>query len=55
MGHQTYVLLCSKITSFPPSGEDFPEKLGIFSIVKIFQKPFSPIILEEINENYDKR
>jgi hypothetical protein len=52
MGHQSYVLLCSKITSFPPSEGDFSEKLGIFSKVKFFQNP-SCYILEKINENYD--
>ena len=52
MGHQSYVLLCSKMTSFPPSEGEFSEKLGIFSKVKIFQNPFCPI-LEKINENYD--
>ena len=31
MGHQSYVLLCIKITSFPPSEGRFSEKLGIFS------------------------
>ena len=54
MGHQSYVLLCSKITSFPPSEGEFSEKLGIFSKVKIFQNP-SCYILEKINENYDKK
>ena len=38
MGHQSYVLLCSKITSFPPSEGEFLEKSGIFSKVKHFQK-----------------
>ena len=52
MGHQSYVLICSKITSFPPSEGEFSEKLGIFSKVKIFQ---NPSILEKINENYDKK
>ena len=42
MGHQSYVLLCSKITSFQPSEGKF------------FQNP-SFDILEEINENYDKK
>ena len=54
MGHQSYVLLCIKITSFLPSEGEFSEKLGIFSKVKIFQNP-SSYILEEINENYDKK
>ena len=54
MGHQSYVLLCSKITSFPPSEGEFSEKLGIFSKVKKFQNP-SCHILKNINENYDKR
>ena len=31
MGNQSYVLLCIKITSFPPSEGRFSEKLGIFS------------------------
>ena len=53
MGHQSYVLLCSKTTSFPPSEGEFSEKLGIFSKVKNFQNP-SCAILEKINENYDK-
>ena len=52
MGHQSYVLLCSKITSFPPSEGEFSEKFGIFSKMKIFQNP-SCYILEKINENYD--
>ena len=54
MGHQSYVLLCSKITSFPPSEGEFSEKLGIFSKVKFFQNP-SCYILEKINENYDDK
>ena len=54
MGHQSYVLLCSKITSFPPSEGEFSETLGIFSKVKHFQNP-SCYILEKINENYDKK
>jgi hypothetical protein len=53
MGHQSYVLFCSKITSFPPSEGEFSEKLGVFSKGKIFQNP-SCCILEKINENYDK-
>jgi hypothetical protein len=52
MGHQSYVLLCNKITSFPPSEGEFSEKLGIFSKVTIFQNP-SCYILEKINKNYD--
>ena len=52
MGHQSYVLLCSKITSFPPSEGEFSEKLGIFSKVNIFQNS-SCYILKKINENYD--
>ena len=52
LGHQSYALLCSKITSFPPSEGEFSEKLGIFSKVKIFQNP-SCFKLEKINENYD--
>ena len=47
-------MLCSKITSFPPSEGEFSEKLGIFSKVNIFQNP-SCYILEKINENYDKK
>ena len=35
MGHQSYVLLCSKMASFPPSEGQFSEKSGIFSKVKI--------------------
>ena len=31
MGHQSYVPLWSKITIFPPSKGEFPEKSGIFS------------------------
>ena len=54
MGHQSYVLLCSKITSFPPSEGEFSEKLGIFSKVKFFLNPSCPI-LEKINENYDRK
>ena len=54
MGHQRYVLLCSKITSFPPSEGEFSEKLEIFSKLKIFPNPSCPI-LEEMNENYDKK
>ena len=53
MGHQSYVLLCSKITSFPPSEGEFSEKLGILSKVKKFQNPSCPI-LETINKNNDK-
>ena len=52
MGHQSYVLICSKITSFQPSEGQFSEKLGIFSNEKIFQNP-SCQILEKINEAYD--
>ena len=40
MGHQSYVLLCSKITSFQPSEGQFSEKSGSFSKVKIFQNSF---------------
>ena len=54
MEHQSYVLLCSKITSLPPSEGEFSEKLGIFSKVKHFQNP-SCYILENINESYDKK
>ena len=54
MGHQNYVLLCSKITSFPPSEGEFSEKLGIFSKVKFFLNPSCPI-LEKINKNYDRK
>jgi hypothetical protein len=53
MEHQSYVLLCIKITSFPPSEGEFSKKLGIFSKVKKILNPSSPI-LEKINENYDK-
>ena len=51
-GHQSYVLLCSKTTCFPPSEWEFWEKFGTFSKVKIFQNP-SYYILEKMNENYD--
>ena len=51
MGHQSYVLLCSKIVRFPPSEGEFSEKLGIFSKAKFFQ---NPSILEKINKTYDK-
>ena len=54
MGHQSYVLLCSKMASFPPSEGQFSEKSEIFSKVKIFQNPSCPI-LEKITENYDKK
>ena len=54
MGHESYVLLCSKITIFPPSEGEFSKKLGIFSEMNIFQNPSSPI-LENINENYDEK
>ena len=53
MGYQSYVLLCSKITSFQPSEGQFSEKSGIFSKVKIFQNPSCPM-LEKLYENYDK-
>ena len=55
MGHQSYsyVLLCSKIASFPPSEGQFSEKSGIFSKVKIFQNPSCPI-LEKIKYNFRK-
>ena len=52
MGHQSYVLLCSKMASFPPSEGQFSEKSGIFSKVKIFQNPSYPI-LEKRNKNND--
>jgi hypothetical protein len=56
MGHQSYVLFCSKITSFPPSEREFSEKTRyFFSKVKNFQNPSSCYILEKINENYDKK
>ncbi len=51
--HQSYVLLCSKMTSFPPSEGEFSEKLDIFSKVKIFQNS-SCHILEKLNENFDE-
>ena len=41
MGHQSYVLLCSKITSFKPSEGQFSEKWGIFSKVKISKNGFN--------------
>ena len=53
MEHQSYVLLCSKITSFQPSEGQFSEKSGIFSKVKIFQNPSGPI-LEEIKQDFRK-
>ena len=37
MGHQSYVLLCSKITGFQLSEGQFSEKLEIFSKVKILK------------------
>ena len=52
MGHKSYVLICSKITSFLPPEGDLSEKLENFSIVKNFQNPSSPI-LEKINDDYD--
>ena len=33
MGHQSYVLLCIKITIILPSEGEFPEKLGILEKV----------------------
>ena len=39
MGHQSYVLLCSKMASLQPSEGQFSEKPGIFSKVKNFQNP----------------
>ena len=54
MGHQSYFLLCSKITSFLPSEGEFSEKLEIFSEVNFFQNSSCPI-LEKINENYDTK
>ena len=50
MGHQSYVLLCSKMASFPPSEGQLSEKFDIFSKVKTFQNPSCPI-LEKVNEN----
>ena len=41
MGHQSYVLLCSKITSFQPSEGQFSEKSGFFSEVKILKNGFN--------------
>ena len=49
MGHQSYASLV-----FLPSEGEFSEKSGIFSKVKKFQNPSSPI-LEKIDENYDKK
>ena len=46
IGHQSYVLLCSKITSFPPSEGEFSEKVGISSKVKIFPNPFCHIYVQ---------
>ena len=40
IGHQSYVLICSKTTSFQRSEWEFSEKVGIFSKVKIFQYDF---------------
>ena len=45
MGHQIYVLLCSKMAGFPPSEGQFSEKSGIFSKVKIFQNPSCCVLL----------
>ena len=53
MDLKSYVLLYSKIISFPPSEGEFSEKLGIFLKVKKLENP-SCYILEKINENYDK-
>jgi hypothetical protein len=50
MGHQSYELFCKKITRILPSEGE----LGISSKVKIFQNS-SCYILENINENYDKK
>ena len=41
MGHQSYVLLCSKITSFQPSEGQFSEKSGFFLEVKILKNGFN--------------
>ena len=41
MGHQSYVLLCSKITSFQPSEGQFSEKSGFFSEVKVLKNGFN--------------
>ena len=49
----TVIVLCSKMTSFPPSEGDFSE-YGRFSKVNIFPNPFSHI-LETINKNCHKR
>ena len=54
MGHQSYVLLCSKMTSFPPSEGEFSEKFETSTKVKNFQNP-SCYILEKLNKNYDKK
>ena len=54
MGHQSYALLCSKITSFQPSEGQFSEKPRIFSKVKIFQRT-SWHILEKIKKNKRKK
>ena len=51
MGHQSYVLLYSKITRFPPSEGEFSEKLGNFSKVKFFQN-ISRYKFEKKNESY---
>ena len=49
MRHQSYVLSCSKMTSFLPSEGAFSEKLGIFSKVKNFQNPSCYILEKMIN------
>ena len=48
MRQQSYVLLYSKITSFPPSEGEFSEKLGIFLKVKNFQNISCYILKKEI-------
>ena len=45
MGHQSYLLLYSKITTFLPSEWEFSENLAIFSKVKIFQNSFLAIMM----------
>ena len=54
MGHQSFVLLCTKFTILPSKGK-FSEKIGIFSKVKNFQDPSCYYTLEKINENRYKK
>ncbi len=54
MGLQSYVLLCSKMTSFPPLEGEFSEKFETSTKVKKFQNPLC-YILENLNKTYDKK